>query len=298
MKIGSLEIDSRYLIIAGVILLLVVIFGVRQHANRQAQEVADGIISEVSDYVKVEYNSVRGEILGSAIVLNGVTVAPKSDPEQKSEIDRVQIQARDFSDNGVPYTMNASIEGLAIYIDDMKPDDARTMRDLGYEEVMRGNLQFGYKYDLDESHLSLHDIGIGIDDMGSISFDLDLGNITPDKRDLMNLLFTHQEILVGDFRLHYNDDSFIPRIIQYVADDTGMSEDEVLEMVIAKVEQDIRVADTNFARESLKNLKSFLENQDSLSITARPEEPRPLGRLMQIQNTDDIIEYMNISIEN
>jgi hypothetical protein len=151
--------------------------------------------------------------------------------------------------------MALQIEAIGVDIKDMDPRDARAMRNLGYEGTIKSNLRFSYDYDPKGKSLSLHDIALGIDDFGEARLDLELGSLDPKMKDLGTLLLAHQQILMGDLKLSYQEESFFDRLVEYKAREQGMSEEQVKHSMISGIEMEMKSANSKFAKQSLENLK-------------------------------------------
>lgn len=294
--------NRNRILLVGAVALILLITGVKLYANSKARSEVDEAVEKASRYAEIEYGNVKGKIFNGSAVINDVKIAPTvgsgvQEVQKEIKVDRIEVGGSGFNEEDVLKSLSISFQGIEMDTEDMDPQDRQIMRDLGYEGVMRVNLEVDFDYQKKEERLSVHDVSFGIDELGELALGMDLGNIKLDENGLVSLLFTYPQILMSDLQIAYEDDSFLPRLMEYGAKQEGMSTDEFKKRLASNIEKEIRAADTKFARESLEKLQEFVQEPKRISISASPDEPQSVGKIMRIQEPDDLIEVLKIRVK-
>lgn len=294
--------NRNRILLVGAVALILLITGVKLYANSKARSEVDEAVEKASRYAEIEYGNVKGKIFNGSAVINDVKIAPTvgsgvQEVQKEIKVDRIEVGGSGFNEEDVLKSLSISFQGIEMDTEDMDPQDRQIMRDLGYEGVMRVNLEVDFDYQKKEERLSVHDVSFGIDELGELALGMDLGNIKLDENGLVSLLFTYPQILMSDLQIAYEDDSFLPRLMEYGAKQEGMSTDEFKKRLASNIEKEIRAADTKFAKESLEKLQEFVQEPKRISISASPDEPQSVGKIMRIQEPDDLIEVLKIRVK-
>lgn len=294
--------NRNRILLVGAVALILLITGVKLYANSKARSEVDEAVEKASRYAEIEYGNVKGKIFNGSAVINDVKIAPTvgsgvQEVQKEIKVDRIEVGGSGFNEEDVLKSLSISFQGIEMDTEDMEPQDRQIMRHLGYEGVMRVNLEVDFDYQKKEERLSVHDVSFGIDELGELALGMDLGKIKLDENGLVSLLFTYPQILMSDLQIAYEDDSFLPRLMEYGAKQEGMSTDEFKKRLASNIEKEIRAADTKFARESLEKLQEFVQEPKRISISASPDEPQSVGKIMRIQKPDDLIEVLKIRVK-
>lgn len=294
--------NRNRILLVGAVALILLITGVKLYANSKARSEVDEAVEKASRYAEIEYGNVKGKIFNGSAVINDVKIAPTvgsgvQEVQKEIKVDRIEVGGSGFNEEDVLKSLSISFQGIEMDTEDMEPQDRQIMRHLGYEGVMRVNLEVDFDYQKKEERLSVHDVSFGIDELGELALGMDLGKIKLDENGLVSLLFTYPQILMSDLQIAYEDDSFLPRLMEYGAKQEGMSTDEFKKRLASNIEKEIRAADTKFARESLEKLQEFVQEPKRISISASPDEPQSVGKIMRIQEPDDLIEVLKIRVK-
>ncbi len=289
-------------LLVGVVALIILVMGIKVYANSKARSEVDKAVEKVSRFVQVEYGNVKGKVFGSSAVVNAVRIVPAvgskvQGVQEEIRVDRIEASGSGFDQEEAPKSLFVSFQGIEMDIEDMEPPARQIMRALDYEGVMRVNLKLEFDYDRKEKHLSLHNLSLGMDELGELGMSVDLKEIVLDKDNLGSLLFSWPWILVSDLQIGYEDDSFLPRVMEYAAKQEGMSWEELRRELTSGIEREVRVADSEFARDSLERLREFAEDPKRISISASPEDPQSVGKIMRIQRLEDLIELLNVRVK-
>ena len=282
-----------WLLIA-ILLLILIYFGIKSYASNIAEKEIDKIIDKVSEFVNVNYKSVSVDLFGMDVRISDIFVIPSFDTKQNIVIDEIII--RDIDDKSdIPAFMSISIHGVELKIDDFEQLSA--LEKLGYTDELLVDLGMDYVFANDE--LSVNDLFIKIDDLGELSVDFHLGNLSIQQQGIFKPLFSYPEILLYELQIELDVVPLVERYIESGAEELNISEAEFKSKAIEGIEQDIKNAgnkDNLFYISYLVLKKNYIDKPDELSISMSPTSS--YQQLGQIQNLSlEEMDYLNLRIE-
>ncbi len=127
---------------------------------------------------------------------------------------------------------------------------------------------------------------------------LDLGNITLDEATISSLPFSLFGAQFEGAKITYEDNSFVERLFETTAAEEGISVKEVKEGAIAGLEDEVANSENPLSPEFVEEMKDFINDPDSFSITFDPEQPVPLSALITIGGPEDLVELLNVRFES
>ena len=282
-----------WLLIA-ILLLILIYFGIKSYASNIAEKEIDKIIDKVSEFVNVNYKSVSVDLFGMDVRISDIFVIPSFDTKQNIVIDEIII--RDIDDKSdIPAFMSISIHGVELKIDDFEQLSA--LEKLGYTDELLVDLGMDYVFANDE--LSVNDLFIKIDDLGELSVDFHLGNLSIQQQGIFKPLFSYPEILLYELQIELDVVPLVERYIESGAEELNISEAEFKSKAIEAIEQDIKNAgnmDNLFYISYLVLKKNYIDKPDELSISMSPTSS--YQQLGQIQNLSlEELDYLNLRVE-
>ena len=282
-----------WLLIA-VLLLILIYFGIKSYASNIAEKEIDKIIDKVSEFVNVNYKSVSVDLFGMDVRISDIFVIPSFDTKQNIVIDEIII--RDIDDKSdIPAFMSISLHGVELKIDNF--EQLSELEKLGYPDELLVDLGMDYVFANDE--LSVNDLFIKIDDLGELSVDFHLGNLSIQQQGIFKLLFSYPEILLYELQIELDVVPLVERYIESGAEELNISEAEFKSKAIEAIEQDIKNAgnmDNLFYISYLVLKKNYIDEPDELSISMSPTSS--YQQLGQIQNLSlEELDFLNLRVE-
>ena len=282
-----------WLLIA-VLLLLLVYFGIKSYASNIAEKEIDKLLDKVSGFVSVNYQSVGVDLFRMDVSISDIIVTPGYDRKQHIVIDEIII--RDIDDKSeIPAFMSILIHGVELKIDEYEQFSG--LEKLGYRDELI--VDFGLDYVFANDELSVTDLFLRIDDLGELSVDFRLGNLSIQQSGIFKLLFTYPEILLYELQIELDAVPVVERYIESGAEELNISEAEFKSKAIEAIEQDIKNAgnmDNVLYISYLVLKKNYLDEPDELFISMSPTSP--YQQLGQIQNLSlEELDYLNLRIE-
>ena len=138
-------------------------------------------------------------------------------------------------------------------------------RALGYNHVkMDVDFDLQFNPDTQEARFKLHG---NIEDMGDLLFDFSFTDLTSQ---VANAVLG---VKIKEMKWHYIDDGYIDRLLKLYADGQNMELEPYRKFVAAKFEQDVIAKKIKLSADSVKSIKSFIENPKGIVVTAYPYRP-------------------------
>ena len=232
-------------------------------------------------------------MLGLGTTVKDVSITPvgSSDP---IKVDEVVLYDFDQKDD-VPTYMNFALKGIALDLATMEENGANLV-ELGYEGMLSGDFSTEYEYDEASQTVRLKKIEMGAEDFGTGEFNMELANVSLDE----DAIATFPLSLFGaefiNAKITYEDDSFVERILKSGAEAEGITLEEAKEALIAdlEAEADGDALPENFVAE----MKDFINNPDSFSMTFSPEQPVPFSSFLELSTPEAVVDRLNVSFES
>ncbi|PID77641.1 MAG: hypothetical protein CSB24_00415 [Deltaproteobacteria bacterium] len=265
--------------------LLVLYLGAQIFASKKAEEKAEEIRQEMKPFVELDYEDADFGLLSQDITVSEITLAPAGSGE-KVQIDELVIH--DFDDESkFPSFLSLEINGLEVRVEDMDAEAAETFRAMGYEDKLMVNFKLDYTFDQKKKILDIEKIAIEGDDIGELTASFQLEIID---------LYTSQ-VNLHEAELEYEDDSLVDRLIKAYAKERGMTFKNAKFRMEKQFDEEIAREKDEFTKKAMIELKEFILDPDEIKITASPEKPQPLARVMNIENMSDYAKLFNLKIK-
>ncbi|MEL7332708.1 MAG: hypothetical protein AAFN12_10675 [Cyanobacteria bacterium J06560_2] len=283
--------DKKVLAGVGIGGVIALVLGGKAVASHVAAKEVDKAISEVSEFVEIDYKKVEQSIIGRGTTVKDVVMTPVGSDEP-IKVNEVVLYDYDQKDN-VPTYMNFALKGVSMDLAGLEENGAN-LAELGYEGDLSGDFATEYAYDEENRTIRLKKMEMGADDLGSIEMNMSLANISLDEDAIASLPFSLFGAEFQDAKIVYKDDSFVERILESGAKAEGISVKEAKEALIEDLEAESGELPEDFVRE----MSDFIKDPDSFTLTFSPEEPVPLGSFLQVGSNEDIIELLNVEFDS
>ena len=280
----------------GIAVVLIAIYaGIKMYASNVAEGKVNEAIAKAANFADIDYKKVSVDLLGMDVRISDIIVSP-ADSKEKLKIDEIVIH--DIDDKAdIPTFLSMSCNGIELNMEELG-EDAKQLRELGYNDKMMINLNVNYAYNKEKKEIDIKKIGIGADEAGEINISFRLGNISLEPEKIAGLLFTFRQVLFHEAKIEYDDDSLAERLMKLGAKEQQLTLEDFKKSLIKNVETEIAKEKDDFAKKALIEIKKFLKNPEEFSISASPSKPYPFGRIMRTNDPKDVIKLLNIHIKS
>ncbi len=284
--------------ITGIIIFVVLISiytGVKMYASNVAEGKVSEAIAKAVNFADIDYKNVSVDLLRMDVRISDILVSP-TDSKKKLKIDEIVIHAIDDKAD-IPTFLSMSCNGIELNMDELG-EDAKQLRELGYNDKMMVNLNVDYAYNKEKKEIDINKISIGADEVGDIKISFRLGNISFEPEEIAGLLLTFPQVIFHEAKIEYDDDSLAERLMKLGAKEKKVALEDFKKSLIENVETEIAKEKDNFTKKALSEIKAFLEDPEEFSISASPSKPYPLGRIMRTGDPKDVVKLLNIYIKS
>ena len=285
--------DKKVVAGVGIGSVIVLFLGGKAVASHIAAKQVDKAIADVAEYVEIDYRKVDQSLIGRGTTVKGVVITPvgSSDPIKVDEVVLYDFDRK----NDIPTRLDFALKGISLDLATLNENGAN-LTELGYEGDLSGDFATEYEYEADEQTIRLKKIELGAEDVGTFEMNLDLANVTLDDDAIANFPFSLLGAAFQNGKITYDDDSFFERIIETGAAAEGITVDEAKQSLIASLEEG--TGDDALPAEFVAEMKDFINDPDSFSLTFAPDEPVPFVNLTQLSSPEDFIELLNVRFES
>ncbi len=285
--------DKKVVAGVGMGAVIALFLGGKAVASHIAAKEVDKAIADVAEYVEVDYQKVDQSLIGRGTTVKGVVITPvgSSDP---IKVDKVVLYDFDQK-NDIPTRLDFALKGISIDLATLNENGA-SLAELGYEGDLSGDFATEYEYTADEKIIRLKKIELGAEDVGTFEIDLELANVILDDDAIANFPFSLLGAELQNGKITYSDDSFIERVIETGAAEEGITVDEAKQSLIASLEEG--ATEGALPAEFVAEMKEFIDDPDSFSLTLAPDQPVPFISFTQLNTPGDFIKLLNARLES
>jgi hypothetical protein len=243
-------------------------------------------------------------ILGNGVFSKTVQVSQVSiqikDADTPVAIDRLVLHSFDV-DHEIPSAMHVEMQGIHISrSNSIMKGIAPFLAQLGYADI-EANLEYAYRYDPIKKDLEIQQVRIRVPDMGQLEVtaqlnNLDLAVVKSVPNNPLTLIALLPAVSISGITLNYQDYSMTRRFVQLGARQSGQSEEQFVSGIIHQLSLEIQKQKQPAAKDRLLAIQNFINNPGVINVAISPLQPVPLMRFVMIENIDQLIDMLNISI--
>ena len=245
-----------------------------------AQITGAGVAGSVEDAVSPDLDTTLGEMTATGVV---ITV----DDGTSIPIETVEVKTGDVVD-GTPREMSFAADNIVIDVAKLPDEDTKAqLTRLGYD-TLKLSLVLAGGWDADEESLTVEEITISGDAIGSLSLYASLGGLTEEvmaqlKADgnddqKMQLL---QGLTVEELEISFENQSVVNRLIDAQAKDAGTTPEALVDQLTQALPQMLQmIGNPDFEGKVAAAATAFLKAPQNLTITAAPAQPVPIAQLV------------------
>jgi len=280
---------------AGVFGAIALVIGTKVLVSQAAAKELDKAIADVSDYVDIDYQKVDVSLLGRGTTVKDVVITPAASGNAV-RVDEMTLYKYKDQDK-VPTYLSMAVKGIALDTTALG-ENAEMFSELGYDKQLSANIITEYEYEAEDKTVEIKQLKFGADQVGDMEVTLELGNIALDQAAIESFPLSLIGAQFEGAKITYEDDSFIKRLFETTAAAEGISVEEAKAEAIAGLEDEVANSENPLSPEFIEEMKDFIEDPDSFSITFDPEQPVPLTALMTIGGPEDLVELLNVQFES
>lgn len=263
-------------------------------ANSKLQDRAEVFARDMRKVTReFRYGSVSASIIGHSIEMRNVEFVTLDGDRIKAE--SVMVKDFDWRNRGTPryadiFVTRADVPSTAltnlarasgqlakiIGVSTGPAGDAQRLLDRAGYRRTTSDFQIKYRFDEDAQELEIRDVQLEIADLGTVVFNLKLGNVPRGGvRDGVDLLSATQ-VTLAHASLSFRDRSLVSRLLKAYSADRGISEAEALQRVLRDLRAERQRTRDSVEREGLDALIRFVEHPGEIRLAMEPERPVPL----------------------
>ena len=266
-------------------------------SNCSAEKEVDRVIANVSDVVDVEYKDVESTFFSQGTKVQELTLSAVGSEETVS-IDEVTVYEYETTEEDIPEALDVAIEGIALRLSDIG-EQGEALRDIGYGEELLVNVAAKYEYEAEENAVHIEKMTVGADDVGDFDMNLKLANVSLDTDAIAGFPFSFFGVAFEAAEITYRDDSFMDKMFEAMAESEGISVQELKAELIEGLDSGLDESADELDKELVSNLKDFIQNPDSFSVSFSPNEPINFLTFMGISGDPEaLVDTLNIRFES
>ncbi|WP_421929673.1 hypothetical protein [Neoaquamicrobium sediminum] len=236
---------------------------------------------------------------GGFLFYETIAVASMSVAAQGNEIfSLTDLQAEvTAGEAGEPMSFTGGADGFTVNLSFLEPQQRAIMQALGYEEL-QGYLEMEGSWQPTDGRIELSQYDVTVDGAGTFGLSFDLAGYTPDfiasLRELqqqalanpdgdksaqgMAMLGLAQQLSFNRAEIAFDDDSLTGKVLGFVAAQQNMSASDVANQAKAILPFVLaQLGDPDLTAKITQAVSAFLDDPQSLRITAAPPAPVPFA---------------------
>lgn len=294
-------------LISGVVIagLAATYAGGKFYMTDKVEKQLDAKIIEMQPMIDVKYGDLSVEPITQKIQLHDVVLSPADGSAKPITINEITVNELDTSSE-FPAALDLALSGISMSIDDIEPQTAEQLRELGYTDDMLISLSTKYTY---VNNVMDWQFGLSAKDMGKMDYSLNIANFEFDPKQPISVLFSYPNYQLNAAEFTYTDNSFVERLLKQEAQNSDMSVEELKQRISDKVNallaadienknQQLSDSEIEVAKNATEAFIKFINKPESITISINPEKTVTLGEITQTQNDPaKLIALLNMAFK-
>jgi hypothetical protein len=281
--------------IGSAVILVSAFIGARIYASNIAEEKIDMAIENIANHATVDYGNINVDLLKQDINISDVVI---SSINSKAKIIINEIVIHDIDEKSdIPLFMNVSFNGVNLS-ESQLIDNNEIIKKLGNNGSSLMDISVDYLYNQEDQVINLNKLNFSADNVGEMDVSFRLGNIDLNPQKNMYLFSVLPKIILHNVKVAYRDESLIEVLQALAAKDQNKSIEAIKTEAINDINQIIKREKDDFTKTALNEIKNFINNPESLTISLTPTKPLALGKLMHVSEPKDLIRLLNVEVKS
>ncbi|VAW22611.1 hypothetical protein MNBD_ALPHA12-900 [hydrothermal vent metagenome] len=278
----------------------------------------------------IVFNNIRlpgdpaNDTLGAMMIYQGMSAGPLAVNIAGSDvfkIDNIKTNTIVSSDQNL-IEGSYAISGIYGDLSQVNDRDIKQLKEAFSISELTGRMDGAFSWNLGDGTLALNEASVSLDKIGKINLTLDLSGYTlalvkqlqeankslakldPDSseyqaRSLQMLMGAVTQLSFDSFGLRFDDASISDKVLNMLTKEKGMSRQDMIAAANAMLPAVMAdVASPVFIKQVVGAVSSFLENPQSIEVTARPNAPLPFLTIMAAaKDPSAVLDMLNVSVE-
>jgi hypothetical protein len=281
--------------IGSAVVLVSAFIGARIYASNIAEEKIDMAIENIANHATVDYRNINVDLLKQDINISDVVISSNN---SKAKIIINEIVIHDIDEKSdIPLFMNVSFNGVNLS-ESQLIDNNEIIKKLGNNGSSLMDISVDYLYNQEDQVINLNKLNFSADNVGEMDVSFRLGNIDLNPQKNMYLFSVLPKIILHNVKVAYRDESLIEVLQALAAKDQNKSIEAIKTEAINDINQIIKREKDDFTKTALNEIKNFINNPESLTISLTPTKPLALGKLMHVSEPKDLIRLLNVEVKS
>lgn len=281
--------------IGSAVVLVSAFIGARIYASNIAEEKIDMAIENIANHATVDYGNINVDLLKQDINISDVVISSNN---SKAKIIINEIVIHDIDEKSdIPLFMNVSFNGVNLS-ESQLIDNNEIIKKLGNNGSSLMDISVDYLYNQEDQVINLNKLNFSADNVGEMDVSFRLGNIDLNPQKNMYLFSVLPKIILHNVKVAYRDESLIEVLQALAAKDQNKSIEAIKTEAINDINQIIKREKDDFTKTALNEIKNFINNPESLTISLTPTKPLALGKLMHVSEPKDLIRLLNVEVKS
>jgi hypothetical protein len=288
-------------IMAGVLLVLsaCAYLGLKIYVENDAKSRIQQWANQTDGISALSYQSLEVGLFTKTVQASQVSVQIK-DSDSPIAIDRLVLHTFDIY-HEIPSFMHVEMQGIHITrSNSFLKGVAPVLAQLGYEGI-DADMEYAYRYDPIKKDLEIQQARLRGSEMGQVEVtarlnNLDLAALKSIHSNSLTVIAMLPAVAISGITLNYQDNSMTRRLVQFGARQSGQSEDQFVSGMINQLSMEIQKQNQPAAQNRLLAVQNFIKNPGVIEIAISPLQPVPLMRFVMMENAEQLLDLLNISI--
>lgn len=268
-------------------------FGLQLYANQTAAKRVDEAFASVGEHVTIAREDVQYDLMRKEVTVSGMVVTPTGETDAAPvEIDELVIREIDENDD-IPQFADLSLRGIHVKPAAFGENVSGNLSRMGYGD-MRANVDLAYRISDDRKEIHVDPVRLSIPDAGDLEFRLHLGNLAISEETPEAAMQGIPTWLFHSMELTYADRSLANRWLDAASKEAGGDMRELLPKLI---DQMIGSGTPPAVASGLTEIRTFIGKPGTLRLTAAPEKPVTLQRVMLPGNPLMLLDELNVTLK-
>ena len=284
--------QKTILIILAVVVLasLAALFIIKNQRDAKAEKDVKEAVDQIGGSDIMTYKDVSVGLFGSDINISDVKLGL---PGGEATVENITLS--EIPTENIPESFSFSMDGFKVPVTEALFEDGYADLAAMGIDALDASLAFSFSQDKKAKTFDLDNLSISAKNMGSFSMNFTITNIDLDNAFMY--MFDQSSLNLAKAEITYKDDSLLSRTLELAAKEEGKSVEETKQEVLDEIDAAIESAEQGGYPKAVafyKEIREFVENPKSLTITFAPEQSVSLTKITML-SPEEAITSLNIT---
>jgi len=268
--------------------------GLQLYANQTAtKRVEEAFASAEQHDLKITHEGVRYNLMDGQVTVSRIVLTPTGEEGASPlKIDEMVIREIDEGQE-IPAFADVSIRGFQLTGETFGENFSEWRNRLEYGDL-RADLDLAYRLDEDRKEIRIDPVRLSIPEAGELEFTLHLGNLTISEETPEAAMNGFPAWLFHSMELTYADRSLATRWLDAASKEAG---GDMREVIQGTIDQILGAGPPPAVASGLTEIRTFVGKPAALRLTAAPEKPVALHRLLRSNNPLMLLDTLGVTLK-